>query len=418
MENTSHGSVDSAVGIRPMSGTAALVLAVATLALGFGLFLLGWIPHDSRTLAAQSAADARVSQRPIVQVVQPRRAPDEYDLVLPGDVRGNQATALHARTNGYLKALPPGVDIGARVKAGQLLAELAAPELDADVERARAAVRQAEAAQKRASDDAAFQQTSFARYEGFAATGGLTKQQLEERRLALTQATTGLAVAEANVAAANGERARLEELQKFERIQAPFDGVITFRGYDAGATITAGGSGKELFRIVATDVMRVRVAVPLAASGSIRTGLRAELTVRGSAGRGFAGIVARTAGSIDPASRTMPVDVDVPNADGALLPGAYGNVRLHVVRGSPQWMLPTSAIAFGADGTRVAFVEGTRVRFASVSLGDDHGTEVEVLQGIAGNERLVDNPGGQLADGTEVEVQAAKEPAKPAEAPK
>ena len=393
--------------VAPLRGITVMALALVSAALAAGMFVLGWIPHQEReAAAATTAADAR--HRPVVEVVVPRRAPDEFELTLPGDVRANQATAVYARTTGYLKPLPPGIDIGARVRAGQLLAELSAPELDADLERAHAAVGQANAAVTHARDDLAFQKATYERYQGFATTGGLTTQQLEERRQQFNTATTGLQIAEANARAAVAEQQRLEELQKYERIQAPFDGVLTFRGYDAGALISISeiAAGKELFRIAATDVLRVRIGVPQAHAGAIRIGQRAELTTRSQPGRVFAGTVARTAGAIDSSTRMMTAEIDVPNPDGALMPGAYGTVRLQIQRAQPTWLIPTSAVTFGPEGQRIAVLDGARVHFRRLAVDDDHGSEAEVASGLDGSERIVNNPGQNLAEGIEVEVRS------------
>jgi len=401
--------------VAPLRGRTVMALALVCTALAAGMFVLGWIPHQEReAAAATTAADAR--HRPVVEVVVPRRAPDEFELTLPGDVRANQATAVYARTTGYLKPLPAGIDIGARVRAGQLLAELSAPELDADLERAHAAVGQANAAVTHARDDLAFQKATYERYQGFATTGGLTTQQLEERRQQFNTATTGLQIAEANARAAVAEQQRLEELQKYERIQAPFDGVLTFRGYDAGALISISeiAAGKELFRIAATDVLRVRIGVPQAHAGAIRIGQHAELTTRSQPGRVFAGTVARTAGAIDSSTRMMTAEIDVPNPDGALMPGAYGTVRLQIHRAQPTWLIPTSVVTFGPEGQRIAVLDGARVHFRRLAVDDDHGSEAEVGSGLDGSERIVNNPGQNLAEGIEVEVRGARaqEPAK------
>jgi membrane fusion protein (multidrug efflux system) len=393
--------------IAPLRGRTVAALAIAAGALAAGMFVLGWIPHREREAAATTAA-ANARQRPVVDVVVPRRAPDEFDLALPGDVRANQATAIYARTTGYLKPLPPGIDIGARVRGGQLLAELSAPELDAELERARAAVGQANAAVTHAREDVAFQKATYERYQGFATTGGLTTQQLEERRQQFDTATTALQMAEANARAAVAEQQRLEELQKYEHLVAPFDGVLTFRGYDAGALISISeiAAGKEMFRIAATDVLRVRVGVPQAYASAIRIGQRAEVTTRSQPGRVFAGTVGRTAGAIESATRMMTAEVDVPNPDGALMPGAYGTVRLHIRRAQPTWLVPTSAVSFGSEGTRIAVLDGARVHFVRLTLDDDHGNEAEVASGLDGSERIVNNPGQNLAEGIEVEVRA------------
>jgi RND family efflux transporter MFP subunit len=406
---TESTTLSPGIELRPLSGWTVLLLGVAATALLLGLFVLGWLPQQARERAAAASASAAMQARPTVQLLTPHRAPAAIDLKLPADLRPNQATSIYARATGFLKPLPAGIDLGARVHAGQLLAEIDAPDLDADLVRAAAACALAEATLARARDDLDFQKASFERYQGFATTGGLTTQQLEERRQQLNMSTTGQQIAEANVHTAKAEQQRLTELQSFERVVAPFDGVLTYRGVDAGALIAppSNGVGKELFKIAATDVLRVRVSVPQSAAGEVRVGQQAELVVRNLPGRVFQGAVARTAGAIDPDTRMLAVDVDVANADGALVAGAYGQVRLHVVRQQPPWMVPTGAIMFGAEGMRVAVVVDERIHWKPLHVEADHGAEAEIADGLDGDEKIVGSPSVSLTEGTVVEVRAA-----------
>jgi RND family efflux transporter MFP subunit len=395
--------------VRALPSRVVIAIAIASLCLFGGLFVLGWLPHARRLRAAVDRAAAAVAEKTVVDVVSPRRAPRAIDLTLPGDVRADRATSIHARTSGYLKTLPPGIDIGARVTAGQTLAEISAPELDADLARARAATEQANATVQRATDDVAFQQASFKRYQGFAAEGGLTEQQLDERRQQLQNATSTLRSAEANAAAAAAAQKRLEELAAFEHVTAPFDGVLTYRGYDVGAMIAAEdvAAARELFRIVATDVVRVRVAVPQMHADAVQVGQQADLLLRDRPGSTFAGKVARTARAIDPTTRTLQIEVDVPNADGAILPGTYGQVRLHIERENPGWVLPTSTLMFGAEGLRIAVVTDGRIRMQPVAIDLDYGNEFALARGVDAGTTVVTNPGERLADGLEVTVRRA-----------
>lgn len=400
-----------ATELPPVSGRSVLWLAVLTLLLFAGLFVLGWIPRRSTLARVNADSAALVDAKPVVEIIGARASQQARTLTLPGEVRANQATALFARASGFLKPLPPGIDIGARVTAGQLLAEISAPELDADLERARAALAQTTAALARARDELAFQRASFDRYQGFAATGGLTTQQLEERKQQLAVATSGFAAAEADAAVATANEKRLRELQAFERITAPFDGVITARNYDTGAMVSATdtAANKELFRIEQADVLRVSVSVPQNLSADIGVGQPAALLVRTHPGKAFPGKVARSANSIDPLSRTLRVEVDVENRDGVLLPGSWAQVRFDLAHTRTTLLVPAAALVYGAEGVRVAVLDGTRVRFKTVVVERDLGSEVELASGLDGTEKIVGNPGLKLAEGTEVEIRAPKE---------
>jgi RND family efflux transporter MFP subunit len=407
--------------VRPLPGRAILFLAIAAAALLAGLFLLGWLPHSARMRAAAATAARAGEAKAIVEVVSPRRADRTEDLTLPGDVRADRATSVYARIGGYLKPLPPGIDIGARVAAGQLLAEISAPEVDADLERARAALVQANAAVQRTQDDLAFQQTTFKRYEGFAAEGGITAQQLAEHRQQLDNATTALSSAQANAVADTAAQKRLEEMVAFERVTAPFAGVLTYRAYDPGALISTTdiGPGKELFRIVAADVVRVHVSVPQAYAASVRIGQDAELLLRNGPVRSRMGKVARSAQAIDQASRTMQIEVDVENADSGILPGAYGQVRLRIEREHPGWVLPSSVLLIGSQGTRIALVQQGHIHLQKIAIDNDYGTTIDAGSGFDGSEQIVNNPGERLTEGLEVSVrQPPAKDGKAAEHPK
>lgn len=404
----------------PVGRGAILVIGLVVLVLFAGLFLLGWGPHSRRQ--AEAAADAReaAGAKPVVTVVAPKRTTAPVELELPADVQALQSTALFARTNGYLRTL--SADLGDDVKAGQVLAEIAAPEVDAELEQSRAALQQAQVTVGRATNEFNFNRSTFDRYAGLSQTGGVTQQQLDERRSAFNIATSSLKAAQANVAAAEAQVKRLTELQGFQRVVAPFDGTVTARNYDVGALISSAAAtpGRELFRLDRTDTLRVFASVPQGYAGVVRKGTEAELLVRNAGGRPVKGAVARTSGAIDPATRTLRVEVHVPNADRRLLPGAWGQVRFTIRPDEPSLVVPTSALVFGADGMRVAVVDadGKTVRFRRVTIGRDFGTEAEVTTGLSAGEPVVVNPGDRLVDGVEVEVAKpkGKEAAPPAAA--
>lgn len=406
------------IDLQPISGRGMAVIGL-TLALLLGsLFVLGWVPHQRRLAQADTDAATAVSAKPVVDIITPKVADKVIDLNLPADVRAYQATAVYARSSGYLKPLPAGIDIGARVKAGQLMAEIAAPEVDADLDQARATLEQTKVSVVHATEDMEFNKATFERYQGFAATGGLTTQQLDERRQQYNTSSTALREAEASRAAAAAAVKRLEELKGYQQITAPYDGVITSRKYDAGAliSISSNGPGQEMFQIAQTSTLRVFVNVPQSSATDIVTGREASLSVSNFPAELFTGTVARTAESIDPATRTLRVEIDVPNEGGRLLPGMYGQVRFHLVREHPSVVVPTGALVFSSEGMRVATAENGRIKFHPVTLGRDFGTEAEVVAGLAADAQVVMNPGEGLQDGTEV-TPRAPQPAKPGQTP-
>jgi RND family efflux transporter MFP subunit len=392
----------------PTVGTRSVAIAVAIAVCAFaGLFLLGWIPHRDRTDALNAAA-ADQDDRPPVDTVRPKPASEAVDLRLPADVRSMQQTSIIPRANGYLKRIL--VDIGDHVEAGALLAEIDTPDVDADLARATANVELSNANLLKAQEDFALADTTLKRYANSVEGGGVTRQQLDERRSALSESQASLAAARAGVAVAEADVRRLTVLQGFERVTAPFSGTITARNNDVGALLTPSNTteGRELYRIDRTDSLRVFVNVPQTYATAVKVGDDAFLSVRNHVGREFAGKIARTAGAIDPATRTLRTQIDVPNADGVLYSGMYGEVRLPLRSGHPSLVVPTSALVFVADGTWVWTVESDRARRRKVAVGRDFGTEIEVLTGLTEQDTVVKNPGERLVDG--VEVRASSEP--------
>jgi RND family efflux transporter MFP subunit len=413
---TGHGGDEHVVpdDLPPVSRGATVLIGVVVLALFGGLFLLGWIPHRHKQAEAAKDAHEAVEAKPVVDVATPSRSDATIELNLPANVEAYQRTSMYARTSGYLKPLSEGIDIGADVKKGQLLAEIAAPEVDAQLEEAKAALLQAQVTVERANKENAFAKGTYDRYIGLSKTGGVTGQQLEEKRVALSISESSKKNADASVAVADAAIKRLTATQQFQQIVAPFDGVITARNFDAGALISA-TNARELFRVEQIDRLRVFVNVPQTYAMQVRNRQEAELFVRdvpGMADKPFKGTVARSAEAIDPSTRTMRVEIDVPNPDRTLKSGTYGQVKFKIRLDQPPMVVPTSALVFGQKGMTVALVEaGEKVRFQEVRVGRDFGAEAEVT-GLTGAERVVTNPGDRLADG--VEVALHKKAGKPA----
>jgi RND family efflux transporter MFP subunit len=362
----------------------AVVVAVL-LAIGAGRTVMIRM-SNARALEAGTAEHAKL----YVKVASPDRASAGATLQLPGTLQGFVQSPIAARANGYLRRWTR--DIGSRVAKGELLAEIDSPEIDQQLSEALAAREQAAAGLALATSTAR-------RWEELRKTGMVAQQQLDERRSVLAQARANLSAADANVG-------RLKQMEGFTRVLAPFAGVITRRNVDTGDLIDAGGSGRALFVLTQTDPLRVSVDVPQAYAHLVKVGQPATISQAELRGKRFAGEVARTSASIDASTRTMQVEVTLPNRDGTLLPGAYVQVSLPLPA-SGAMAISTNALLFRSDGLKVAAVDAQgHVRIVPVRIGRNFGPTVEVLEGLEGTERLVLNPPDALADGDLVTVAA------------
>src|SRR6476661_4142161 len=284
--------------------------------------------------------------------------------------------AIYARTNGYLRKWY--VDIGAHVRTGQVLADIDTPDIDQQLEQARADLATAEA-------NARLAQSTAERYRDLIRTDSVSKQDLDNANGSLEAKATAVASAKANVG-------RLEQLKAFGKITAPFDGVVTARSTDVGALIDSGSNAKELFHVAAVHRLRVFVNVPEVYSRAARQGMKADLTLSEFPGRSFTGTLARTAQSIDVASRTLLTEIDVENPKHELLPGSYAEVHLKLPGETATFKLPVNAIIFRTEGVRVAVVGADgKVALQPVTLGRDYGNSLEVVSGITGGEQIIVN---------------------------
>jgi RND family efflux transporter MFP subunit len=353
-------------------------------------FVLGIKPRLEASAALKKETQAL--NIPTVSVIRPKPGDASEELVLPGNVQAYIDTPIYARTNGYLRRWY--ADIGAQVKAGQLLAEIDTPEVNDQLQQARADLANAKASYELAASTAE-------RWKGLLASNSVSRQETEEK-LADTQ------VKKAVLDAAAFNVSRLEKLQSFAKIYAPFSGVITARNTDVGALIdagSAGGPGRELFHLAATDRMRVYVSVPQLYSRDAVRGTPAELTLTEFPDKRFKGTLVRTASSIDAASRTLLTEVEVDNPTGELLPGAYAQVHLKLKSTNERLVLPVNALLFRSEGTQVAVVgPDQRVALVKVVVGRDFGTSLEVVSGLTGDEAVILNPSDSIVAGTQVRV--------------
>ena len=318
---------------------------------------------------------------------------DGLPVTLPGTLQGVVETTIYARSSGYV--LRWTRDIGASVKKGELLAEIAAPEVDQQLAQARASRAQSAASEVLARSTAE-------RWQKLREKDAVTQQDLDERMSAYNQAKSDLSAADANVA-------RLLALQGFNEVVAPFDGVLTRRNIDVGDLVNAGngGVGSALFSMAQVDPLRLYVYVPQVYATQIRVGDPVTVTLAERVGEKFKGTIERTARAIDAATRTMQVEIRVPNPSGALIAGSYVQVLLPIKGESTGLVVPTNVLLFRPTGTYVAVVgDESRVRLLPVTLGTDFGTAVEVLSGVTVNDRLIVNPADSLADGDAVSLVA------------
>jgi len=378
---------------KSQSHTATRWMVVALVAV-VGLFAAGALSIKARakeqvTLAVDTARLAVTT----VSAGYPQPEPRSNELELPGSVQAYTESPIYARTNGYL--LRWYKDIGATVRKGELLADLDTPEVDQELSQSQAARQQMVAALELA-------RTSADRWRELRKTDSVSQQELDQR-------TSDYAQAQANLAAADANVRRLQQLESFKHVYAPFAGVLTRRNVDIGALVNAGngGSGKELFNLALIDPLRVYVSIPEADAPAIRAGMRAWIALAEFPAARFTGTVVRTANAIDQNTRTLLTEVDVPNQDGRLLPGAYAQVHFDVPLNGGRLSVPSSAMLFRSEGPSVAVVgPGDRVQLRPIVIGRDFGTSLEILQGVRANDRVVENPPDSLETGQIVHVVA------------
>jgi RND family efflux transporter MFP subunit len=361
------------------------LLVLALLAAG-ALALLTRM-HASRVLADTTAQEAI----PTVAVVHPIEENPDEQLVLPGTLQAYVESPIYARTNGYL--LRWYRDIGSRVKQGELLADIDTPEVDQELMQARAARQQVVAAMDLAKINAD-------RYQSLRKTDSVSQEEADTQSSGYQQAIANLAAADANVK-------RLEELEGFKHVYAPFDGVITRRTIDPGALINAGAgaAGRELFDIARTDPLRVYVSVPQAYAPAIHVDLDAVVTLQEFPGQKFSATVARTADAIDVTTRSLLTEVDVPNKDGKLLPGSFGEVHFNPKIDAEKVTVPVNAMLFRRDGAQVAVVGSDgKVQLRPISIGRDYGTTLEVVGGVDASDLIIVNPSDSIENGQKVNI--------------
>jgi RND family efflux transporter MFP subunit len=396
----------------PSAGTLVVIGLLLAGLIVAGLFA-GYLPRQRReaVLAAESKTGAQTL--PVVTVVKVARSESRSELILPGNIQAVTEGPVLARTSGYLKRRL--VDIGDRVKQDQPLAEIEAPELDQQIRQARAALEQAnnaagqsDASLKQGQANENLARVTQERFKNLFDKGVVARQdndnyqaQWAAQKANVEALGKAVSVARSNSGAVQANLDRLEELKNYQTVRAPFDGVITVRNVDTGALVSEGAT--LLFRVAQAGQLRIYVNLPQAQAAAVRTGQRASLTVAQIPGRKFAGTVTRTSNALDPATRTLLVEVQVSNPDGALLPGMYAQVDLSVPQSHPSLLIRGDTLVVRADGPQVAVVAADgKVHFTRIQLGRDYGDRLEALSGLEEGQQIVVNPSDAVREGVQV----------------
>lgn len=362
-----------------------LFAVVLLLAIGYGLHMRA--SHERQL--ASAITEAAILP---VNVVHPSVSAAAQDLVLPGNVQAFIETPIYSRTNGYLKRWY--FDIGARVRKGQLLAEIETPEVDQQLQQSRAELERMQANMELAG-------VTSNRWQSLLAKHAVSQQEADQARSNYIAAQAAVDAGKANVR-------RLEQMQSYERITAPFDGVITARNTDIGDLINAGSGSsnpRELFHLAAVGKLRVYVAVPEVYAEYVHDGDEATLTQDSNPAVKISGRIVRNANAIDHATRTLNVEVDVENVKGETLPGAYVFVHFHLPAGSHTVVVPSNTLLFRSEGLRVAVVRGERVELTPITIGHDYGNSVEVTSGLSQPDQIVLDPPDSITSGMKIRVQ-------------
>ena len=387
-------------GGSPSPGSPLIRVIVLLLVVAIAAIIVIWGISSRREANAQLSVETKDLAIPTVSAIHPKPGAPQQEIVLPGDMQPYIDAPIFARTNGYLKKWY--ADIGSDVKSGQLLAEIDAPEVDQQLQQARADLATAEANLKLA-------EITAGRYKDLIKTDSVAQQDVDN-------ATGNLDARRTTAESARSNVKRLEQLQSFEKIFAPFDGMITARNTDIGQLIdsgSGGGTARELFHIASVNPLRVYVNVPQFDSPGIRPGLKAELVLREFAGKQFDGTVVRSSGAIDASTRTLLTEVDVQNPAHLLKPGAYVEVHLKLPSPVNTFTIPVNATIFKSAGLQVAVVKGGKtISLVPVTPGRDFGTEIEIVSGLKIDDWVVLNPSDSITEGATVRVAENPAPAQ------
>ncbi len=383
----------------------AIWLGIGVVIVLAGLVGFGVISHVERHASAVDALNQRKNTVPTVRTTVVKEISGPRTIELPGNIAAFDSATLFARATGYIATR--NVDIGSKVKKNDVLAIIAAPDLDAQLAQGKAQLQQLQATVQQAQATADLGKVTDQRTARLVAQGWSSAQQGDQDRLTSASSTAAVAVAQANVVAQEAAVNRLTELAGFEKIVAPFDGVITSRLIDVGSLVTAdAASGTSLFSIQRTDVLRVQVYVPQAAYFGIKDGDHAMVTVPELPGRTFDGVVARNATALASGTRTLLTEVDIDNKDGQLAAGLYGILHLQVQRANPVISIPSQAVIFNQGGLMAAVVaDDGKVQLRKLDVEYDNGASLDIRGGLKSGDRVILSPPTGASDGMQVKIQ-------------
>jgi RND family efflux transporter MFP subunit len=375
----------------------ALFGGIALLLLVGGVGLGAWRHYQAKLDVAATSQRSRALV-PEVRVAAVRASDSKITVSLPATTTAFEAANIFARTSGYIEKRH--VDIGDRVKAGALLAEITAPELDHQITQAKATLAQNQATLEQTQASRELAQVTNGRDSKLVQQGWLTLQQGDNDRLTLRAQQAAVGVAESNIAAQEAQIRILEQEKAYQRVVAPFDGVITQRNIDNGSLVTSGST--FMFTLMHPDVIRTQVFIPQDEAFGVEPGVDAVVRVPEIPGRSFPGKVTRIASALQPGSRTLLTEIDVPNPDGALSPGIYCTVELFIPRKTPSMIIPADAVVFDRNGVHVVVVDNGIAHLQKITIARDFGTDVEVHEGVKSGDQVILNPIIDLAEGSKV----------------
>jgi membrane fusion protein, multidrug efflux system len=385
-----------------ISKTGAVFAVSGVLFVLGAAFVVGYMPRHRERLALDEAAQGVAGAAMRVSVIAPKIGSSDRAVVLPGSVQPLQETVLYARASGFVRRWL--VDMGDKVNEGQLLAEIETPELDQELEQARAVLAQAQPTLARSRANRELSGANLKRYQQLTPVGVASQADLDQRQAQAQVDEANVSVAQATIDAQQANIRRLTQLKAFARVTAPFAGTVTQRWVEIGALVTA-GNGQPLYRVAALDPARVFVQVPQDVAPGVRADLPATVLVREYPGRSFQGKVSRSAGELDSATRTMNTEVRVPNGDGALIAGMYAQVALTLPSPHRVFELPATALMSDANGLRVATVDDdSKIHLITVVVERDTGTSIELSSGLTGRERVVKLASAEFVEGGPVDV--------------
>lgn len=394
-----------------LSRSRAALFVLLGVAVAGSAFLMAFLPRKAARAELEGHAAAAGSAAPRLAVAPPKLVASERKLKLPASVEPLEEAVIYARASGYVGRWL--VDLGDKVKADQLLAEIETPEVAQELAQARAALAKAKAAKTQTEASRLLATSRLDRTGKLVDAGVATQQELEQTQAESSVGDANVNVAQANIEAEQANIRRLTDLQLFSKVTAPFAGTVTSRSVDRGSLVTA-GTGTPLFRIASIDTMRVFLQVPQDVASSVKVGSPVQVSVREFAGQFFQGQVARTAGALDPVTRTLNTEIRVPNPDGKLLSGMYAEVALDLSAPRQVYEVPATALLSDAQGLRLALVgQDNKLHLQPITIERDLGASLQIGSGLAGGERVVQIASAELSEGQLVQPVAAKPPAPP-----